>query len=451
MTIANPTEREALRAVARTVVTQCPDLQQQARDIARQLLARHSLDDDPDQVHWHRFIDQANSPLAFSGWVHYQKPIQSLTLVELVVQRFSAEDSEYVDALDAQSGFYRADAEAEYFDERNEVPILPSEALKLFWSIDLATRFQAQAKAFWSEHGENYRTLAKARAIAEVVQAQVHHSLTDTDASFILDALTDSTTPNADVAMLKTRQVPASPIGFLRIGQHQAVDILHLLNGQRHYLYLPGEIEPWVACDGIEGLHWWLLMHCSKADNRARFVRHFALRSALAEDGKDPLNHTLDLLYSAWGTQNRNLLVPVGKPLNEDPFSALQRRVRERMLDDASLKLVSNATLGKQLWLNYLGAFSRVFGPMAAADWPVALACVIVDSAEVGLHLDLALDSQKSAERQGHYAAAALACVNLFFDSLTLWSAHEPTHALPAPCPPAPPSPSLKRCPNACT
>ncbi|MFJ9991322.1 dermonecrotic toxin domain-containing protein [Pseudomonas putida] len=434
--MSNPDQipREALRTLARNVVTQCPDLQQQARSIALQLLARHSLSDDPDQVHWHRFNDQVSSPRAFSGWAHYQKPVQSLTLVELVVERFSAEDSENVDALDAQSGFYRTGADAEYFDERNELPLLPSEALKLFWATNLARRFRSDAQTFWSSHGADYRNLAKAKAIAEAIQAQVHHYLSDTDVNFILTALTGSAKPDANLAMLKATQVPGTALTFLRIGQHQATDILHLLNGERHYLYLPGEADPWVVCQGIEALHWWLLMHCNKADNRARFVRHFTLRSALAEDGNEPLNHTLDLLYSSWGSQDRSLLVPLGKPLLDDPFSALQSRVQSRMLDDAKLKLASNATLSKQIWLNYLGAFSRIFGPMAAADWPIALACVIVDSAEIGVNLDLALDSQQSAQRQANYTAAALACVNLFFDSLALWSTRTPS-SVTAPVP----------------
>lgn len=428
----------ALKTLAQGLALNCPDLRQQARQIAQTLLARHQLAHlDPDTLYWHRFVDQVSSARAFSGWVHYQRPIQSLTLTELVMVRFSAEDSISEDSLDTQTGFYRVDAQAPYFDERNEVPLLPSEALKLFWATDFKQRFEQRSQQFWTNHAGDYRALAKATALAEALQARQHGTLSDLDLQRLFVALTGPIQAPATDAMLRAAHTPppTAHVSFLRIGQHQATDILHLVLDGTHYLYVPGEPDPWQAFEHLQALHWWLLLHNNHPEHRTRFASHFSLRSALAEQGQQPLSHTLDLLYSTWGSPHCPLLDPPSAPIRGDVFTAMSERARARMGDDVQLRLTSNATLRKRIWLGYLGAFDKVFGPLASLDWPVALACVGAGLAEVGLSIDLAIQAPTTEQRHQAVTRAILASVDVLFNGLFLWGAwHE---AVPAPAVPA--------------
>lgn len=429
-----------LAALAHEVATACPDMRQRARDLAQALLARYKLGNlDPDKVYWHRFSDQVSSSRAFSGWAHYRPPLQSHTLVELVMVRFSAADSEAPDVLDAQSGFYTADAQADVYDERNEIRLLPSKVLTLFWATDFKARFADECQRFWAQHTASYRVLAKATALGQALAARQHGRLSDQDLGQILNALAGPVQAPATRAMLEAHHAPTGQVrvGFLRIGQHQATDVLHIIDAPRHYLYLPGEVDPWLAFDDAPGLHWGLLQLNRDPEQRARFASHFPLRSALAEHGRQPLNETIDLLFSTWGQARAPLLEPPSSALETDVFSLLTDRVRARMEDDAQLRLTSNATLRECLWLSYLGAFDKVFGPLGALDWPVTLACIGAGLAEVALNLDQALTAPTTAHRQQAVIGAAVASVGLLLNAAFFWGAWE--RSFPVELPPPPP------------
>jgi len=426
----------ALLTLAQEVSSRCPDMRQQAWGIASSVLKAHNLGTlAPDKVYWHRFRDQVSSPRAFSGWAHYQRPLQSITLVELVMVRFSANDSEAPDALDAQTGFYREGPDAAAFDERNDIPLLPSAVMNKLWAVDFKQRFTSQCEQFWVTHAEDYRSLAKATLIAHALQARQHKTFTDVDLSRVLQAIAGTIQAPATLPMLQAAFMPPASIhvSFLRIGQHQATDILHLIRDDTHYLYVPGEPEPWQVCADWKAVHWWLLMHNNQAENRARFASHFPLRSALADEGKQPSNQTLDLLYSTWGRTQCPLLEPPAPSLRQDVFTQMSTQAQARMADDAELRLTSNATLRKQIWLGYLGAFNRVFGPLGALDWPVTLACIGAGLAEVALNVDLAVNAPSTARRQHAILNAVVASVNLLFNSAFLWGAWRGTPPVETP------------------
>ena len=44
---------------------------------------------DPDGLYWHEFQSAVSSSLSFTGWRHSGPPRRSLSLTELVIQRFS--------------------------------------------------------------------------------------------------------------------------------------------------------------------------------------------------------------------------------------------------------------------------------------------------------------------------------------------------------------------------
>ncbi|MCS5517623.1 hypothetical protein NWF32_30855 [Pseudomonas qingdaonensis] len=80
-------------------------MRQMAREVAVDALkkfARSSLD--PDTVYLHRFKAAQSNPRSFSGWEHRELPYQSLTLPQLVMQRFDANDQDNADLLGYRTG-----------------------------------------------------------------------------------------------------------------------------------------------------------------------------------------------------------------------------------------------------------------------------------------------------------------------------------------------------------
>ncbi|UFH50110.1 membrane-targeted effector domain-containing toxin [Pseudomonas sp. KNUC1026] len=93
------------------------------------------------------------------------------------------------------------------------------------------------------------------------------------------------------------------------------------------------------------------------------------------------------------------------------------------MLADAQAVLHSNAEQREKMWQGYLGAFNRVFGPMAAVDWPVALAVVGAGLANVGLSIDQAVNAPTHGERKAAIIAAIIASIDVLFNAAYLWGA----------------------------
>lgn len=117
-------------------------MRQRAREVALEILHKHRLYKlDPDNVYLHRFAT-AHSAATFTGWAHNQQPVQSMTLPQLVMQRFNAQDADNADLLGYLSGFYQEGPGADSYDAHNEVALSPQEVLNYFWEIDLQ-RFQS--------------------------------------------------------------------------------------------------------------------------------------------------------------------------------------------------------------------------------------------------------------------------------------------------------------------
>lgn len=99
-------EQIKLRQMARQFIQDYPDVQAmawaQARKLLRELAGSQA---DPDKVWWHRFGSAVSSSRSFNGWAHAGAPMESMTLVELVMRRFSVRDQDASDELQMYGGF----------------------------------------------------------------------------------------------------------------------------------------------------------------------------------------------------------------------------------------------------------------------------------------------------------------------------------------------------------
>lgn len=415
-----------LQQLARTLVPDCPDMRQMARETALTILAKYGHPYlDPDQVYLNRFDTAQSNPHTFSGWAHHDAPVQSFTLPQLVMHRFDVNDQDNADLLSYRTGFYSEGSGASVFDERNEIPIAPSDVLTDFWAIDFSTQFQQRVETFWQQHADTYRTLAKVHflgAVLEACEADASSELARR-ALQVARALVGPVSWPPTLAQLHQEVTPGPEYRLCSfdIGGHLASDILRVrMQDGYQLLYIPGEVEPLQLFATERDLYWWVLNTSNHADNRSRFMSHFPLATQADKHDSVGLNHMLDLLFYNWGSERHACLNQLDSAIATDAFNTLRDNARQRMFDDAHIALQSNAQLRKQLWIGYLSAFSQLVSPMSTVDWPIALAVVGAGLGQVGLHIDQAITGRTTAERQAGVIAAVIGAIATLFDAVAL-------------------------------
>lgn len=417
-------DRTALIRISERLVEACPDMREMARSIAREILLRQTGHDaEPDTVYWHRFHTAVSSPRSFNGWQHRDAPYQSMSLPQLVMHRFNPHDQDNADTLQMLSGFYTADADAEAFDERNEVRMLPAQVMSEFWSVDFKSRYHEKLKAFWRDFADHFRTMAKANFIASALEDRHAGWLSDEDLRSVLSAANVEPYESPSLQTLQASapaSAEASVWTFDVIG-YEASDILRIVTaGGRQILYTPGDVQAFHAFATPEELHWWLLSQNNRPERRARFMGHFPLSAHGEADDNIGLFHGLDVLYTTWGAANPGVINQHSRHVLGDPFTHLRDSIRTRMLADADLALHSNGDLRKQMWIGYLRSFSQLSGALAAIDWPIALAAVGAGIADMGLNIDQAVNGASTAQRKAGVIGAVTASIDVLFNSAFL-------------------------------
>lgn len=415
-------DQQALNDISRNVVESCPDLREMAREAARDILRKHDLGAlEPDAVYWHRFDRTASSPRTFNGWEHLDPPVESLTLPQLVMRRFNANDQDSADTLQTMSGFYTAGPDAKRFNETNEVRLLPGDVMGDFWALDFKARFTDRMNTFWRDHAEDFRTLAKANFIAKAVEDRQSNTLNSEQLDALMGAVGVDMAQPITLAMLQS-QTPLSTgvrVAKLDIAGYAASDILRIVESSgRQFLYVPGEVDAFHVFDTPDDLQWWLMTHTNELENRARFMSHFALSTHAETDHQTGLHHAIDLMFSHWGPGTQSVINRDDHTLTEDPFSHLRDATKARMEADAAFALHSNGELRKQMWMGYLQAFAKTFGSLAALDWPIALAAVGAGLADVGLNIDQAINGHTTSERKNGVLGAVFGSIDVLFNGL---------------------------------
>nr|WP_132578873.1 DUF6543 domain-containing protein [Pseudomonas sp. LP_4_YM] len=86
------------------------------------------------------------------------------------MHRFDVHDQDNSDLLSYLTGFYSNGPGPGFYDEHNEIRLEPQAVLEDFWQIDFSTQFHHRLQAFWQEHAEHYRVLAKVNFLAKVIE-----------------------------------------------------------------------------------------------------------------------------------------------------------------------------------------------------------------------------------------------------------------------------------------
>ncbi|RMQ41185.1 hypothetical protein ALQ04_02009 [Pseudomonas cichorii] len=434
-------DQTTLEAIARRLAESCPDMRQQALENARNILKKHTGQDvSPDTIYWHRFPSSVSSSVTFNGWQHYGPPSESMTLPQLILHRFNAGDQDNADELDTMSGFYRADPQAGTYDQRTEVKMLVADVMNDLWAIDFSAQYKEKLASFWQHCAEDFRTLAKANFLSKALDDRHSGHLSVMDFQSLIQAVAGNIHAPLQLSMLTaTASAPARMrVTSFDIGGHEASDILRIVTPRgRQIIYIPGEISPIQVFDTHDHLMEWLISATAKVEDRARFLSHFPLSMRHEISNDIGLNHLMDLMPTA----SASLINQNDRDLGMDAFTWLRDSARNRMHADAELSMRSNADLRKQMWIGYLNAFSHVLGPLAAIDWPIALAVVGAGLADMGLNIDQAVNGHSTAERKAGVIGAITSGIDVLFNSLFLVSGFpetDPPHIDPEVAPPIP-------------
>lgn len=458
--LPNATDVLALKALASTLVATCPDMYEMATEFAKKILTDHGIHDlEPDQVYWHRFHGSQSNAQTFTGWEHIEHPHDSMTLTELVIQRFTVHDQDNTDMLDNDCGFYTAGPEVGTYNQTNEVRLFGSQVLKAFWAYNFIDHYTDNVKSFWSTQDTPFRTLAKCTFLAKALEDREAGRLSDDNFRTVVKAVASNISWPVTRQMLEAQTLPTRDLRVRRltVGGFVSTDILSIVDSEgRQILYVPGELWGFHVLESVVDLHWWILSEVQTPSARKRFMSHFQVADHdIMEDTAaykkstetmmaampvvdmfahffyEPhienvgLEHVLDLLFNAWKSNDHQLLETQEAWVTNDAFSYLRDATHARMISDASFMMTSNGDLRKKLWMGYLNAFGRMFGPLAAVGWPVALAVVGAGIANVGLNIDQAVNGKTSLERKAGVTGAIFAAIDTLFNATFLKSGGE--------------------------
>lgn len=443
-----PAEQAALRSLARRWVQAYPDLYSVAAERGEHLLRSHTRDPvDANTLYWHRFDRAVSSPRTFTGWEHYPRPVESMTLAELVIHRFNVQDQDSADTLQMMGGFYHAGPDARRFDERNELRVLPQVLLDDFWHDGFKAAYQQRLRRFWDAHHEDFRVLGKARLLAAALRERSARRLQDADFDRIVGGLLGQVAPPFSVAALQA-STPAGAGLHLRVfdiaGFH-ARDMLRITDGSGHeVLYIATEEPPFRVFENAGQVYRWVRDSCAEHAPRQQFMAHFLGHDPDDDSQWQALNQHIDQVFYhdldyqppvpslevVWGPNGpltppppparQRLLNRDDEVIRGDGFTWLAAQARTDMEGIAEHLLVANSQLRKGLWLGYLGVVLKLGGAVAPLGWPLALGVVGAGLASVGLNIDRAVNSPREVDRKAGMLGAIFNVVDVLFNATLL-------------------------------
>ncbi|WP_440089839.1 dermonecrotic toxin domain-containing protein [Pseudomonas fragariae (ex Marin et al. 2024)] len=401
---------QQLRKKAHEYVTDYPDLYDMARRAAQAIVYKRTGKRlNPDNVYWHRFSTAVSSPRTFTGWEHFGTPVESMTIVELVIRRFSPQDQVASDELSSWGGFYSVKADHGTFNETCEVPLLAQDVLNDFWALDFSTGYRRKLQHFWSLHGQTFCLLAKADFLAAAGRCLRNRQIPAADFKWLISLMLDENSDTPTLTSLGAVMATGTKAAFhwLDVGGFKARDVLRIVDERgAQILYVPGDSKPFHRFAGPQELYDWLKAQFAAARTRSEMRSHFIRPSAEQTSGAAFDRCIEGLLAHDWHSGQR-LVNQIQAPIPGDPFESLRDRARDEMTADAHVLLASNVELRKRLWMGYLDAFLQVTGNLALLGWPVALAVIGASAFNLGLNIDQAVLGKTSAQRK----AGVLGCI----------------------------------------
>ncbi|MBV4537480.1 MULTISPECIES: dermonecrotic toxin domain-containing protein [Pseudomonas] len=390
-----------------------PDPYVLARKHAARIVLKHTGKAiDPRFVWWHRFETSSSSRRSFNGWQHSGPPVKSVTLTELVVERFELRFQDASDELDLYGGFYKQGPQAAHFDERNEVRMLGSAVQQDLWALDFAEVYRAEVAQFWATQTVNVQVLAKINLLGECVKAVRAGRISPADATTLRAMAADGLESSGQLpSLLQLRQDSTS--GSLAVSRYalgrgdNACIYSFRADSGRVLLYLPWSTEALRAFDSELAMAGWLRGELKSTHGQQGFLSNL-LTNPRDKPLAELVRATLQAIANSRSDQAALALLALQQvQISQDIFVYLAAQARAQMQDSAAIML-DNAGLREAMWSGYLAAFLNVFGGFAPLGWPVTLVLLGAAVAKLGLGLDIALHAPSEEARKAALRDALL-------------------------------------------
>lgn len=415
------TKESLFRERALSFISGYPDVYGQAWSVARQLL--HELTGktlNPETVWWHRFATAASSSHTFTGWRHGGMPIESMTLVQLLMHRFNAHDQSATDELQVYGGFYTDGPQHGTFDERNEVALLPGLLLERFWALDFASTYRQRVDNFWATHAQTFCEMARARFLGAAGQALRNGELSIEDAQVLAKAVTAFEAPASHLPA-RARQVSLRSFSVGEFESAQVIRIIDADGGQ--IIYAPGLQRPFKVCRTERLMYEWVQAQLNDPVACRQFEAQFVATPLATAERAQGVAGVFEQIRQHRFAADHNRVDPLAASLLNSSDRAIEGDVFEHLRDLAQQEmravadgLTSNADLRKQMWLGYLSAFMRMTGPLAVLTWPLGLVVTGAAIASAALNIDQALHGHTARQRKAGVVGAVLDSVFVLFN-----------------------------------
>lgn len=416
----NPNDQQVVRETARQYVADYPDLHDMARRAAQRIIFKRTGKRlDPETVYWHRFSGAVSSPRTFSGWEHAGKPVESMTLIELLMRRFTPQDQVSTDELSMYGGFYTDRADHGIFNDNNEVPLLARDVLADFWALDFSVGYQQKRERFWRDHDQTFCVLAKAEYLAAAGRSLRDGQISIANFDALIDGMLGEGIASPTRALLQApvRSTTKNTFHWLDIGGFKARDILRMVDEHgAQTLYVPGELTPFHRFAGAREVFDWVKARFASTATREAARNHFLRSSVDLPTRIAAFDQLIDRLLVREWEEGRVLVNQINDPIPGDPFEYLRDNAKEDMAADARVLLTSNTELRKKIWMGYLDAFVRVSGNLALLGWPIALAVIGASAVNIGLNIDQAFSGKTAAQRKAGVLGAIVNAIYLAFN-----------------------------------
>jgi len=402
------------------IATQYPDLESAAFEAARTLLTQLEAGvDDPYQVYWHWFDSANSSSRTYTGWEHYGRPRQSMTLVELVMRRFDLDQQRNSDLLAQMGGFYTADENTHAYNEHNEIRLDPREVLTYFWHIDFSSQYLSRLRGFWINNQATYRSVSKISMLCSAVLQCQRGDMTTEDFMEVYNAVANDPTSPFSPDKLYGDVVSSSTtvLRTLDIDGMVCQSVIRFCTRQgREILYCAMQHPAFVTLTGKQQLYEWLQQNLdTPAARRAFGVQFVKPEHNQDAEWKTLQGHLADIAKSAW----KNSKTPINtreRVLDGYAFDFLTSNLKTDMELDAKYLLMSNARLDKGLWIGYLDSFLKLYGGFSLIGWPIAAVSIAAGLVEVGLYTDKAINALSDQERTQAIRGAVLQALGVMLN-----------------------------------
>ncbi|NBA93457.1 hypothetical protein GUY40_00500 [Pseudomonas sp. R5(2019)] len=379
------------------------------------------VDVDPEQIYLHYFRGAVSSDTAFTGWVHPQQPVRSLTLSTLAFANFTLEDElSGPGDLDLTAGFYtQGPGSLSGYGVGNEFKLLPSRLMALNWTHDFYTGYKAILDGFWQAHSADFRLLLKGQFIAACRAGRQARRLTEADYNALMLHAVPGLDLTASVTLEQLQAEHLNNAGVVRrfdLYGYASSDILHFaLAGGRHAVFIPVPAPILVVFESTPALQAWVIEQARNPEKRSALAAHFSLYDR--QDGKTYSGVDSALKGLAAGSWAVDTIDLKDRVIAGDVFSSTTQQLRDRYNLDADTLIKSNGELNKELWITDLSAFEKVVLPIAPLGAPIAVVAAAGGVALLGLGLDQTVAADSLPDRQQGAWTAFFATLDILFSA----------------------------------